>query len=214
MRTSITFISFLFSILTCGQKASNDFLVSFIDSSSGLYSYKNLRGQIIIPAKYIVTFTDTLYSFAFVADKHKLMGINSKDHFILEPFNYDNGPDYVQERLFRYVEKGKKGFANHNGQKIIPARFDFARPFQNGLAAFNVGGHKQYHGEHWVWQGGLWGFINRKGKTVIEPTFISINDFDEQLAEAVTKGRRKVQINKKGQIVKVFPIGKSSSNLE
>ena len=212
MRILFTSILLFFSVSALGQKARNDFLISFVDSSSGLYGYRTPKGQVIIPAKYFVTFTDTMYNFAFVADKDKLMGINTQGHIILEPFNYDNGPDYVQEGLFRYVEKGKIGFANLNGQKLIAAKFDFVRPFQNDLAAFNVGGHKQYHDEHWFWEGGLWGFINKKGDTVIKPTFISVKDFDKALAEVVTQDRRKVQINKKGQIVKVLSVEKSTAN--
>jgi hypothetical protein len=65
-----------------------------------------------------------------------------------------------------------------------------------------------------MWEGGRWGFINKKGEAVIKPTFISVGDFDNGLAVAVTKDRTNVQINKKGQIVKVLPDGKSIPHQE
>jgi hypothetical protein len=207
LKSLVTLILIFNTIYTYGQKPKNNFLLAFIDSSSGqeLYGYKNTRGEIAIPAKFNFTYTDTMYDFAIVQFDDKLVGIDRKVNIILEPYIYDNGPDYVEEGLFRFVENNKIGFADINGIKKIPAKFDFASPFKEGMASFNIGGHKKmFDEEHWYWDGGLWGFINKKGKVIIKPEFISVEDFENCKAEVVTQNGKKVLINKKGKLVKTF----------
>ena len=144
-------------------------------------------------------------SMAFVVLNDHWVAINRSDSILLTPFIFDNEPDYVKEGLFRYVENNKIGFANLKGEKMIPPKFDFATPFANGLAAFNVGGHTAKNGEeHSVWADGLWGFIDKKGKIVIEPKFMRVLDFKNNFAEAITQDQKRVLIDKKGKICKVF----------
>jgi WG containing repeat len=47
------------------------------------------------------------------------------------------------------------GFINKSGGLVIQVDYDEVRSFCDGLAA--------------VWRNGKWGYINRKGETVIEP---------------------------------------------
>jgi len=197
----------LFQLVSSGQKIAADYLVSFSDNSSGkdLYGFKTIKGKIIIQPRYVHTGTEKMYSIAFVVLNDHWVAINRRDSVLLTPFIFDNGPDYVKEGLFRYEENNKIGFANLKGQKIIPARFDFATPFKNGLATFNIGGHTENDGEeHSIWAGGLWGFIDKKGNIAIEPKFTRVLDFENNLAEAITQDQKHVLIDKKGKISKVF----------
>src|SRR5690242_15299758 len=113
--------AFLFLILLSAplsnwaQKSKPQILVSFQDRSSELWGFKTPRGKVVIPAKYIVAFTDTLNRLAFVADRSRLLAIDRHGKFVLEPYNFDNGPDYLSEGLFRFVDKDKMGFANMDG---------------------------------------------------------------------------------------------------
>lgn len=61
-------------------------------------------------------------------------------------------------------------FIDKTGKQIIPAEFDAALAFQEGLAAVKVGER--------------WGFIDRSGKLVIAPSFISVQSFSNGLALA------------------------------
>ena len=207
MKFILLLIFSLFQLISSGQKTGADYLVSFSDNSSGkdLYGFKTVKGKIIIQPSYIHVSTEKMYSIAFVVFNDHWVAINRNDSILLTPFIFDNGPDYVKEGLFRYVENNKMGFANLKGQKIIAAMFDFATPFKNGLASFNVGGHTENDGEeHSIWAGGLWGFIDKKGNIAIEPRFMRVLDFDNNLAEAITQDQKHVLIDKKGKICKVF----------
>ena len=185
-----------------------NYLVAFSDSSSGkeLWGFKTTSGKIAIGPKYeYVLGLDTLYSMAMVMLNSKWVAINKHDSVLLTPYIFDNGPDYVQEGLFRFVENNKIGFANAKGQKVILAQFDFAAPFSEGLAAFSVGGKmEKWDEEHSNWKGGLWGFINKRGQVVIKPQYAKAFDFSGSTCEVWTKDNKRILIDKKGRIVKVL----------
>lgn len=73
--------------------------------------------------------------------------------FLYYPQWFDNGLDYFEEGLRRYVSSNKIGFVDKDGNLTIPAQWDFAEPFRYGYAKVYVGGwKKQYEkgGEHWM----------------------------------------------------------------
>ncbi|WP_447766420.1 hypothetical protein [Sphingobacterium faecium] len=75
-----------------------------------------------------------------------------KGNILYYPQFFDNGSDYWSEGLRRYVEKGKIGFVNFFGDKISPANWGFALPFNYGYATVYVGKMKKQYdtgGEHW-----------------------------------------------------------------
>jgi hypothetical protein len=116
------------------------------------------------------------------------------------PFIFYNGPDYIEEGLFRFVENGKIGFANIDGQKIIKAKYDFATPFENGLSEFTLGGQKEYEkgGEHWWWTcGDEKGFVNYFGQE-----FMKVSKLKNNRRQAWTKDNKHFLINKQGKIIK------------
>jgi hypothetical protein len=65
----------------------------------------------------------------------------------------------------------KIGYVDRFGKQVIPATYDLARPFSEGLAAVSIG-HK-------------WGFINKSGTVQIQPRFDYVTTFNSGLAEAV-----------------------------
>ena len=72
--------------------------------------------------------------------------------YLYSPIVYDNGCDYWQEGMRRYVEKGCVGFVRRDGSRATPALWDFAAPFQHGYATVYRGGWKQEwtDDEHWT----------------------------------------------------------------
>lgn len=216
MKNIVIILIFTFSIfyVSVCQKTNCNYLRAYTDSSSEheLYGYKNFKGEIEISAKYDFVYTDRMYDFAIVSFNNKWIGINRKEQIILEPYIFDNGPDYAEEGLFRFVEYDKIGFANLKGEKVISANFDFASPFKCGMARINIGGHKEKSdNEHEIWVGGLWGYINKKGKIIIKPTFINAGDFENGMAEVETKKGNILLINKKGKYLKkrALPLSKA-----
>jgi WG containing repeat len=196
---------------------NNQTLIAFEDTTKEYgWGYKNLNGQVIIEPQYSHVETDTFSNaIAFVFEKryemdderHGYIAINKQNEFVLKPFIFDNGPDYLEEGLFRFVENGaigaggKMGFANLNGEKVIPARFTFVSPFFGGMAAFCYDCQKKYYGEHWKMEG-RGGFIDKNGKEVIPVQFDDIiSGFKDGKAEVIKNGVR-MFINQKGEEVK------------
>ena len=195
----LTFL--LFTNLAFGQKV-NEYLISFSDTTSGeeLIGYKDRLGKTVINAKFSFVYSDTLYSMAIVLKNGEWIGIDNNERVILKPFIYDNGPDYIKEGLFRYVENKKIGFANIEGKKIIKAKYDFATPFENGLSEYTLGGEKEYEkgGEYWWWTGGYEnGFVNHRGQG-----FARVTELKDNKREAWTKDNKHFLLNKQGQIIK------------
>lgn len=110
MNFRFLFIILFISIIFCSAQNKNECYRIFSDSVSGtaLYGYKTHKNVIKIPAKFISTYSDKLCKMAIVLDsKEGWIGIDKKGTIILRPYIYDNGPDYVEEGLFRFTE-GKK----------------------------------------------------------------------------------------------------------
>ncbi len=72
--------------------------------------------------------------------------------YLYSPIVYDNGCDYWQEGMRRYVEKGRVGFVRRDGSRATPALWDFATPFEHGYATVYRGGWKKEwtDDEHWT----------------------------------------------------------------
>lgn len=70
---------------------------------------------------------------------------------------------------FNSFSQRKYGFVNLKNEVVIPAQFDEAKNFKNGLAAVKIND--------------LWGFINTKGEIVIQPKYGAVLDFDGPIAK-------------------------------
>ena len=60
---------------------------------------------------------------------------------------------------------------NKSGRVVIPASFDFALPFSQGLAPVCQGCRKVTQGEHTRYMGGNWGYTNKQGEMVIPAVY-------------------------------------------
>ncbi len=149
-------------------------LVSFANGK-GDYGFRDQSGNIVIKQKYSNVFSEFEGKIAFVEDKKEgIVAIDRKGRIVLKPYIFDNGPDYISDGLFRFVEKDKFGFANADGKKVIPAQFDFANPFDdNGRAEFCMGCRLVIKPgrEHKDIEGGKWGLINESGKVIVPPQY-------------------------------------------
>lgn len=120
----------------------------FHEEATDLHGYWQCDGTAGLPARYVLAEDFTPGGIAAVMDHTGWHYIDRQGRFVLRPMIYDNGPDYFVEGLARFVEDGKMGFFDMSGRIIVPARYDFAFPFENGVA--QVGHYCQIarHHEH------------------------------------------------------------------
>ena len=81
----------------------------------------------------------------------------------------DNWADEFHEGLVRTVKNGKVGFANRRGEIVIAPSYDWAWPFEKGLAEVCNGCHEECPDqacEYRTMVGGKRFHINRNGKVV------------------------------------------------
>ena len=103
------------------------------------FCYVDQRGDTIVPyGQFSYSFTDTIVTFGIVMESAEtgpeLVGINQKGQRLYEVYLFDNGPDYVEEGMFRIKRNGKTGFADTAGQIVIAPQFECAYPFSGGKA--------------------------------------------------------------------------------
>ena len=83
----------------------------------------------------------------------------------------DNGPDYFEDGLARSPVGGKIGYIDRKLNLVIPAMYDGAYPFKDGVAVVctactYVSDPTATEGERGGYQGGQWGRIDRRGRVV------------------------------------------------
>jgi len=78
----------------------------------------------------------------------------------------DNGPDYPSDNLIRFRKDGKWGYANTGGVMVIPAKYDGAMPFKNGIASVCIGCKVKYSGEYMLFDGGRKFSIDTLGNVI------------------------------------------------
>lgn len=168
-KIKLVFIAQLFSSSLFGE--NDEWYVDYDSSEQSGYIDKS--GNIMIPyGKYFRCWTDTFKTYAIVTiPKSGYYAINKQEQILFEVFPFDNGPDYISDGTFRIINNSKVGFADSTGEIIISPRFDFAFPFDNGLASINNGGHREKsnpNSENYIWKGGKWGIIDKKGNLLLD----------------------------------------------
>jgi hypothetical protein len=143
------------------------------DTSIEVNGYKDNNGIVVIPAgKYLQCYTDTFRNFAIVNKPHVgFVAIDKNEEVLYEVFPFDNGPDEPHDGLFRIRIKGKIGYADAvTGMVVIPAQYDAAFYFENGVAKVGKRCKSIFDGyEHYIWQCKQWYYINTKGEEVSPP---------------------------------------------
>jgi hypothetical protein len=91
------------------------------------------------------------------------------DGRMLAVIGYDNGPDYFAEGLTRSRIDGKIAYYDRHFRQMIAPRYDWGFPFENGRAEVCNGCKPQPSDAegHSVLTGGLWGYIDKRGREVV-----------------------------------------------
>ncbi|WP_368348487.1 energy transducer TonB [Parabacteroides merdae] len=140
--------------------------------------YLNERGDTIVPyGKYRYCQTDTIKKIGFAYENKpkdaRIICINDAGKELFYVFKYDNGPDYIQEGLFRIMnEDGLVGFADSLGNVIIEPQFKFAYPFKGGKTKATLKGERKVvpesDGEKHYWESGTWFYIDKKNRRLTD----------------------------------------------
>jgi hypothetical protein len=140
--------------------------------------YLNERGDTIVSyGKYRYCQTNTITDIGFVYENKpknaRIVCINDAGKELFYVFKYDNGPDYIQEGLFRIMDgNGLIGFADTLGHIVIQPQYKFAYPFENGKAKVTLKGEEKpvprSKGEKHCWNSDDWFYIDKRNIRLTE----------------------------------------------
>ncbi len=107
------------------------------------------------------------------------------------------------------VDHTKFGYIDEKGQVVVPAKFDKAQDFSEGLAAvaFNAGKKSKHEFE----RPRHWGYIDKNGKIVITPQFRFARRFSEGLAAVRNLQYKWGYIDPSGKIIVPFQFEDAAS---
>lgn len=127
-------------------------------------AYVDPKGDTIIPfGKYAYFETDTLMHYANVIEHPadtiygRQIGIDRDQRILFDLVMFDNGPEPFHEGLIRVIRNGKMGYANERGRVVIPCIYEYAKPFENGIAEVtfdavesrDLDGHQTVKSDDW-----------------------------------------------------------------
>ena len=156
-------------------------LEPFEDSQTKLMGYKDKAGKVVIKAQFKMAHPFNKFGIADVwMGSNDWRKINTEGQILVRSYFFDNGPDYFCSGLARFTEKGKIGFIDQSGKTIIPAQFDWARPFSctEPITVVCIGCHEEQCGSgvaagccHSEMKGGSWGAIDKQGMVIVPLEF-------------------------------------------
>ncbi len=132
----------------------------FYDEGRQAYGYRNCDGTVGIEATLTAADPFNACGIAAVLTDGGPRIINRKGETLLQPMLFDNGADPFREGLARYVEDRKYGYFDECGKIVIPARYDFVLPFEEGKSRGGYdctftpvppfGEHSTYECRRWI----------------------------------------------------------------
>lgn len=194
MRTiSLLITAILLTHFSFGQ--TQDVWVRFYDTTREQSGYKDLKGNIKIPAKFeAFTRADTFYHIIAVNEKIDTV---YKFYYLLKDgrkvgqdsvYMFDFTVDCESEGkiIFYDRKKDRVGFFDKHGVAIIPAIYNYVSPFRNGLAlAYRNANRKCWDEdgdttkcEHLGWEGGETILINDKNEVLVDSLSMDLNSIN------------------------------------
>jgi hypothetical protein len=121
-------------VIAAAAAAVLNLCTPFHDPATDLYGFLQCDGSPGLSPRYQVANDFTPGGIAAVMDGTDWLYIDRQGRALMRAFIYDNGPDYFEEGLARFVQDGKIGFMDDSGRVVVPATLDFAFPFKDGQA--------------------------------------------------------------------------------
>jgi len=178
-------------LLSSGEKSDVKFIPYANDD--GKYGYIDWNGKIVINPQftYAGLFRNGLAKVRSSGEDAAYGFIDEGGKFIINP-KFKEATDFSEKIAFVVEPNGAPYAIDPQGKEVFKlqqAKSVF--PFSEGLAAFAIENEK----------GQLWGFVDNKGNTVINPQFESVWYFNEGLCAVMAKDGKWGFIDKKGTIV-------------
>lgn len=192
VRSIVLLISvLLLSTVSNGQNSG--VWVRYIDTTTQRSGYRDLNGVTKIPALFEgFTRADTFHNIIAV---NETTGGSYQSYYLLKDgrkvgqdsvyvFDFTFDCESEGKILYRDRKKDRVGFLDSNGVAIIPAVYNYATSFRNGIAlalrnAGKVcldGREEETDCEHWGWQGGETILINEKNEVLADS--LSVDTYD------------------------------------
>ena len=184
MKTSIIIF---FLILSFAKAQQNDSWIAFWDEDNYLMGFKDTSGAIKIEPKFMGLTTAFKFNniIAVMEETNDSLSSyyllkNGKEFGIDSLYVWDNAFDCESEGLIRFRDSktDSVGFFDSLGVVVIPAAYNDASPFRNGLAAVITGAKKicwdggefssENPCEHWDWKGGQTMLIDKDNNILID----------------------------------------------
>lgn len=166
---------------------SSRILSRFIDGGVQVnYHFINKKGEKVDKPKDLHYSKGKTGELILFVKNNKTGYLNSKGEVIIKPI-FEAGLPF-SEGLACVRHKGKYGYIDSSGKFVIFPRFMYPNSFSEGLAGVPLDKKK-------------WGFINKKGETVIEAQYAWIYDSFKHGIIAVAKDKKLGYINTKNEWV-------------
>lgn len=155
--------------------------------------YINTKGEFIIePQFYRANYFQNNVAKVIVKDAttgDKKEGyINKRGEYVVEPiYKMGFARDFSEGVAAVSVDGQKWGFINTSGTMVIPAKFEKAASFSEGLAKVRIDGK--------------YGFIDKSGDWAIQPKYENVSNFKNGIASVYQKNERMGYINQTGKFV-------------
>lgn len=201
MRFRAGFLLIFFSTFLWAQKDTKWYI--FYNKDSSKIGYKDVDGNIKIPAKYSPSLASEDFDKVIAVIEHDEN--NDWKHFYINKNLKKFGQDsvYIFDYTFANESEGKikfrdrktdnVGYFDIDGKVVIPAKYNDAHDFHNGIAIVREGGEKRCENnkeynvndpgcEHWSYVGATTYAINTKNQKLFEiqedVSFYSALDID------------------------------------
>lgn len=175
---NVSVVSTIVGILALSSCAPRDRLIDchVFPEGKSLTCLQTTAGSVVVPPQ-------SLAGFDFEGNATGTIVVGKDQLYFLNPhgktapaLRFDNGADYFVEGLARTVKGGKIGFVNTDLVEVIAPAWDFAFPFEEGLASVCNGCAPKPDGkEPSVITGGKWGYIDKAGKIVVPVLYDEAN---------------------------------------
>lgn len=162
-------------------------------SEGSFYGYINNKGKFIIYPKFARAYDFNSENLAIAYYNSKAGLINTKGDFIISPI-YDEINNFKDMRAIFAVDN-YMGVMNEKGQVLTKKKYSFISDYSNGMALVSdtsSQGNSKY------------GYIDMNGNEVIAPSYLSANDFKENVALVQLENKHYGLIDKKGSIIETY----------
>lgn len=192
LRMNRLICSLLLLCIVAGCKDSNEIDVNIIPVQNGKYGYVDKKGNYLINPQFDdATFFESGVALVYSGG---LCGyIDTKGNYVINPV-YSDATTFNEGIAWAVKKEGAPTAINKKGEILfVMKEADRVYSFSEGLARYRI--VSPYNENSY-----LYGFVNKKGETVISPTYSDAGDFVEGVAVVANENGEYGYINKNGEL--------------